>query len=160
MGSRWLKTVCRRYCRDGFPRRSRRRRSFQWPRGFVPRDWADLFVTDGPVPSGEDSQAKEGTERRRGLLRRLRENLSKTRQALGSEIQATLLATLDEHTWERLEEALIMADVGAATTAAVVAELEREAGERSLSGPELSERLIELLAQSASGDEGRIDIRA
>ena len=59
----------------------------------------------------------------------MRENLSKTRQALGSEIQATLFATLDEHTWERLEEALIMADVGASTTAAVVETLEREATE-------------------------------
>ncbi len=53
--------------------------------------------------------------------------MAKTRQALGSEIQATLFATLDEHTWERLEEALIMADVGASTTAAVVADA-RERG--------------------------------
>ena len=46
--------------------------------------------------------------------------MSKTRQALGSEIQATLFGTLDAETWERLEEALIMADVGASTTASVV----------------------------------------
>ncbi len=43
--------------------------------------------------------------------------MAKTRQALGSEIQATLFGVLDEQTWERLEEALIMADVGARTTA-------------------------------------------
>lgn len=127
----------------------------------MPRDWADLFVTDGPVPSGEDSQANEGTERRRGLLRRLRENLSKTRHALGSEIQATLLATLDEHTWERLEEALIMADVGATTTAAVVETLEAEATDGGLTnGQDLSERLIELLADTARNEHNRIDVRA
>jgi fused signal recognition particle receptor len=127
----------------------------------VPRDWADLFITDVPANSGSESATDEGKEHRRGLLRRLRENLSKTRQALGSEIQATLFSQLDEHTWERLEEALIMADVGASTTASVVETLEREATEGGLtSGPELSERLIELLAQAARSEHDRIDIRA
>jgi fused signal recognition particle receptor len=127
----------------------------------VSRDWVDLFITDAPVDSPSESETGEGKERRRGLLRRLRENLSKTRQALGSEIQATLLAKLDEHTWERLEEALIMADVGASTTASVVETLEREVAEGGLtSGPELSERLVELLAETARSEHDRIDIRA
>ena len=62
-----------------------------------------------------------------GRFRRLRENLRKTRQALSSEIQATLFEELNDETWERLEEALIYADVGAQTTAQVVGQLEREA---------------------------------
>ena len=67
-----------------------------------------------------------------------------------SEIQATLFGTLDEETWERLEEALIMADVGARTTASVVETLEPEAAAGALEGGEaLSERLIELLAETA-----------
>jgi fused signal recognition particle receptor len=123
----------------------------------VPRDWSDLFIT------GEDAAgagSSEGGERRRGLLRRLRENLSKTRQALGGEIHATLFQSIDEHTWERLEEALIMADVGVVTTAAVVQALEAEATASGLSGGEaLSERLIELLAETARSGDGRIDIR-
>jgi fused signal recognition particle receptor len=127
----------------------------------VSRDWADLFITDGPEGAAEGSQSEAGKERRRGLLRRLRENLSKTRQALGSEIQATLFSKLDEHTWERLEEALIMADVGASTTASVVETLETEATEGGLtSGQALSERLIELLADTARSENDRIDIRA
>ncbi|HEV7936944.1 MAG TPA: signal recognition particle-docking protein FtsY [Solirubrobacteraceae bacterium] len=129
----------------------------------MPRDWSELFITDGPTqahPEGH-KQSGEGGERRRGLFKRLRENLSKTRQALGSEIQATLFATLDDHTWERLEEALIMADVGAGTTAAVVETLEREATEGGVnSGEELSERLIELLADTARSEHDKIDIRA
>jgi fused signal recognition particle receptor len=125
----------------------------------VPRDWSELFLRDGVVAVAEEHG--EGRERRRGLLRRLRENLSKTRQALGSEIQATLFSTIDEHTWERLEEALIMADVGASTTASVVEALEAEATEGKLtSGPELSERLVELLADTARNENDRIDIRA
>ncbi len=122
------------------------------------RDWSDLFITDEPSAAGE-SPAEE-PERRRGIFRRLRENLSKTRQALGGEIQATLFGPLDEHTWERLEEALIMADVGASTTASVVAKLETEASEGQLQGGEaLSERLIELLAEIADSEEGQIDVR-
>jgi fused signal recognition particle receptor len=123
----------------------------------VPRDWSDLFITG---EHSADGGAGEGGARR-GIFRRLRESLSKTRQALGSEIQATLFQELDEHTWERLEEALIMADVGAPATAAVVQTLEGEALEGGLSGGEaLSERLIALLADTARVGEGRIDIRA
>jgi len=128
----------------------------------VPRDWTDLFiVAPDAAPAAEADPDGEAGTPRRGLFRRLRENLAKTRQALGSEIQATLFATLDEQSWERLEEALIMADVGAATTAAVVSELEAEATDKGLSGGEaLTERLIELLAETARVGEPRIDIRA
>ncbi len=95
-----------------------------------------------------------------GRFRRLRENLRKTRQALSSEIQATLFEDLSDETWERLEEALIYADVGARTTAEVVEKLEREATEGSLTGGEqLVERLVELLADIARTGEDRIDIR-
>jgi fused signal recognition particle receptor len=123
----------------------------------VAREWSDLFITeDAPLADG----SAEEPERRRGIFRRLRENLSKTRQALGGEIQATLFGPLDEHTWERLEEALIMADVGASTTASVVSTLEQEATEGRVQGGEaLSERLIELLAGIATTEQGRIDVR-
>jgi fused signal recognition particle receptor len=53
--------------------------------------------------------------------------MRKTREALQAEVQATLFENLDEETWERLEEALIYADVGARTTAEVVERLETEA---------------------------------
>ncbi len=132
------------------------------------RDWSDLFITDGPAAEGAPDGSRgsrdgggEGGRQRGGLFRRLRESMAKTRQALGSEIQATLFGELDEQTWERLEEALIMADVGASTTASVVATLEEEAVSGKLEGGQaLSERLIELLADTARVGEARIDIRA
>jgi fused signal recognition particle receptor len=125
----------------------------------VARDWSELFITAGP-PAAE-GESGVGASPRRGLLRRLRESMSKTRQALGSEIQATLFGTLDAETWERLEEALIMADVGASTTASVVQTLEMEADAGTLEGGQaLSDRLIELLAQTARVGDARIDIRA
>jgi fused signal recognition particle receptor len=132
----------------------------------VARDWNDLFITGEagePRGSGWEQEASEdeAPRQRGGLFRRLRESMAKTRQALGSEIQATLFGVLDEQTWERLEEALIMADVGASTTASVVQTLEREASEGKLEGgAALSERLIDLLAQTARVGDGRIDIRA
>jgi fused signal recognition particle receptor len=130
----------------------------------VARDWSELFITDQAGDRGSDtaSDAKSpAAEKRGGLFRRLRESMAKTRQALGSEIQATLFGVLDEQTWERLEEALIMADVGAATTASVVETLESEAAGGQLEGGEaLSERLIELLAQTARVGDGKIDVRA
>jgi fused signal recognition particle receptor len=124
----------------------------------VARDWSDLFIT-GESIDGTGAESAAGEEQKRGLFRRLRENLSKTRQALGGELHATLWGTLDEHTWERLEEALIMADVGASTTASVIATLEAEATAGELTGGEaLSERLIELLAETARVGDGRIDV--
>jgi fused signal recognition particle receptor len=95
------------------------------------------------------------------MFSRLRENLRKTRQALGAEIQATLFEEVNEETWERLEEALIYADVGARTTAQVVGQLEREATEGGITGGEaLSERLTELLADIARVGDDHIDLRA
>jgi fused signal recognition particle receptor len=123
----------------------------------VARDWSELFITGAPVreaPSGAPAPS------RRGLFRRLRENLAKTREALGGEIQATLFGTLDAEAWERLEEALILADVGARTTASIVGTLESEADAGELAGGEaLSERLIGLLAQTARVGDARIDLR-
>jgi len=126
------------------------------------REWQDLFIVDGAQPATSESAADEAPEdRRMGRFRRLRESLRKTRQALTSEIQATLFEDLSDETWERLEEALIYADVGARTTAQVVEQLEREATEGDISGGEaLTERLTELLAEIARTGDDRIDLRA
>ncbi|MGH2953698.1 MAG: signal recognition particle-docking protein FtsY [Solirubrobacterales bacterium] len=96
-----------------------------------------------------------------GLFRRLRESLSKSRKALTAELSASLFERLDEQTWERLEEALILADVGAGATADVVHRLETEVESGAVSGPEATrERLIELLADLAASGEARIDLTA
>jgi fused signal recognition particle receptor len=122
------------------------------------RDWRDLFIIDGELPAESSPEAEP--EQRTGRFRRLRESLRKTRQALQSEIQATLFEDLSDETWERLEEALIYADVGAATTARVVGQLEQEAAENRLTGgQELSDRLVALLTEIAQTGDDRIDLR-
>jgi fused signal recognition particle receptor len=127
------------------------------------RDWSDIFIVDGQPPAGSGASEAAGDERsgrRIGRFARLRESLRKTRQALQSEIQATLFEDINEETWERLEEALIYADVGASTTAKVVSQLEQEASENKLTGgQQLSDRLIELLTEIAKTGDDRIDLR-
>src|ERR1700751_1389331 len=123
------------------------------------REWTDLFIVDGePAVPSEGAGAEN--EKRGGRFRRLRESLRKTRQALQTEIQATLFEDLSEETWERLEEALIYADGGAQTTAKVVSQLEQEASENKLTGgQELSDRLVELLTEIAQTGNDTIDLR-
>ena len=76
--------------------------------------------------------------------------MSKTRQALGAELQATIFQSLDDEALEHLEETLIYADVGAPTTARSSERLEGEVVSGDLTGGEdLTRRLRELLAETA-----------
>ena len=114
--------------------------------------------------TGESEPAEASDEQteepaRGGFFRRLRDNMAKTRQALGAEIQATVFDSLDDEAFERLEETLIYADVGAPTTARIVERLENEASVGDLSGGEdLTRRLRELLADTARVDADTIDV--
>ncbi len=127
------------------------------------REWSELFELGEGAPGAagaEGAAGGDGDDRRRGFFSRLRDNMSKTRQALGAELQATMFERLDDEAFERLEEALIYADVGAPTTALIVERLEAEAGAGDLqSGEDLTRRLQELLAETATVEGDRIDLR-
>jgi fused signal recognition particle receptor len=114
------------------------------------------------VTANASATAEAEPGQRRGVFKRLRESLSKSRQALSEEISASLFDRIDEETWERLEEALILADAGAPTTAAVVERLEHEveAGTVSADGVAVRDRLIEILAEVASTGRAPIDLSA
>ena len=88
----------------------------------MPTTWAELLELGDREPVGGDGAPAEADEApaRRGFFRRLRASISTSREALSAEISSSLFETLDTEAWERLEEALIMADVGARTTAEVV----------------------------------------
>ncbi|MDX6623362.1 MAG: fused signal recognition particle receptor [Solirubrobacterales bacterium] len=123
--------------------------------------WQDIVDLGARAPR-EPAAAAEQEPQRRGVFRRLRESLSKSRQALQEEISASLFDRIDEETWELLEEALILADVGAPTTAAVVERLEHEveAGTVPADGIAVRDRLIEILAEVASTGRAPIDLAA
>ncbi|MBM3667623.1 MAG: signal recognition particle-docking protein FtsY [Actinobacteria bacterium] len=116
----------------------------------MPTTWQDSFdLGERPAP-----EAAERREDREGVFARLREGLARSRKALSAELGASIGGSIDESTWEGLEEALILADVGAPTTAAVVRRLEDEVDSGEVSGGErLRERLIELLSEAASPSE-------
>ncbi len=122
------------------------------------KDWNELFYTgknDVELTEASDESRRE----RSGFFTRLRENLSVTRGALTGELRATVFNTLDEEAWERLEELLIFADVGASTTSEIVEQLEREAQEGQVSsGEDLVPRLEELVSEKLSFEDDRIDV--
>jgi fused signal recognition particle receptor len=121
------------------------------------RSWQEAFdLGDRELPAGAAPE-----EERAGVFRRLREGLTRSRQALTAELSSSFTERIDDSTWEHIEEALILADVGAPTTAAVVRKLEDEVEAGELTGGEaLRERLIALLAETASpGGEEAAKIR-
>ncbi|HXV05192.1 MAG TPA: signal recognition particle-docking protein FtsY [Solirubrobacterales bacterium] len=119
--------------------------------------WREIFDLGERQPPPPPAESEEG---RRGVFRRLRESLSKSRRALAEELSASLFDRIDDETWERLEEALILADAGVPTTAAVVERLEGEVEARTVGadGEAVRERLIEILAELASTGRAPIDL--
>jgi fused signal recognition particle receptor len=79
------------------------------------RTWAELL---GDAEDGEREEAERG-----GFFSRLRESLGKSRRALVAELGASF-DPAQEDAWERLEVALIRADVGVSATAELVRRLE------------------------------------
>jgi fused signal recognition particle receptor len=122
--------------------------------------WQEIIDLGARAPVVTEAAPVEEEGQRRGVFKRLRESLSKSRQALTEEISASLFDRIDEETWERLEEALILADAGAPTTAAVVERLEHEveAGTVPADGTAVRDRLIEILAEVASTGRAPIDL--
>ena len=110
------------------------------------RSWGEFL--------GDTDTSDETPDEQSGFLSRLRDSLGKSRRALTEQIAAAAFDPGDDEAWERLEEALIAADVGVPTTAELVQRLEaREvAGEL---GAALSDEATELL-----GVPPRLDLSA
>ena len=109
------------------------------------RTWGELL-------GDEDGAGPETTAEAGGFLSRLRDSLGKSRRALTEQIAAGTFDAADDTAWERLEEALIAADVGVPSTAELVRRLEAR-GELG----DLSEALIEE-AGALLGEPGRLGL--
>jgi fused signal recognition particle receptor len=108
------------------------------------RSWGE-FLGDTDEP--DETEAQQA-----GFISRLRDSLGKTRRAMTEQLAAAAFDPADDEAWERLEEALIAADVGVPTTAELVSRLEAR--------PDLGE-LGEALAQEAAellGEPGRLEL--
>jgi fused signal recognition particle receptor len=84
------------------------------------RSWAELLGESAPDETSEEA---------RGFLGRLRDSLGKSRRALTQQLATATFDPSDEASWERLEEALLTADVGVPATAELVRRLEARGGE-------------------------------
>jgi fused signal recognition particle receptor len=111
----------------------------------VARSWGELL--------GEADAAPEPEAERAGRFARLRDSLSKSRRALTEQIAVAAFDPGDNLAWERLEEALIQADVGVRATAELVQRLEARGELGDLNGA-LAEEVASLL-----GDPPTLDVK-
>jgi fused signal recognition particle receptor len=133
----------------------------------VPRDSAQRTVRDielpepveaepaekaapAPVPAEEIAPAT-------GRIERLRGRLSKSRSMFGQSLLGLLGAgDLDEDSWQDIEDTLLMADLGAATTTEIVERLRDEMSRRAVRTPEDARAvLLEVLTAALSTDAHR-----
>ena len=106
--------------------------------------WAALLGDEEPA---EEVQAEPG------FFGRLRDSLGKSRRALTDQLAAAAFDPADDEAWERLEEALIAADVGVPATAELVQRLEGR-GEVG----DLTDALVEE-ASAMLGQPGRLNVQ-
>jgi fused signal recognition particle receptor len=104
------------------------------------RSWAELL--------GEN-EADKAEEQSAGFFSQLRDSLGKSRRALAQQLAVAAFDPADDEAWERLEEALIAADLGVRATAELVRRLEARDALTSLEEPLVGE-LAALLGGPAS----------
>jgi fused signal recognition particle receptor len=110
----------------------------------VSRTWSELL--------GDEERAGRDEQERTGFFARLRDSLAKSRRALVEELALGTFDPDDEEAWERLEIALLQADVGVPATAELVRRLEAR-GELS----DLGEALVEEIA-AMLGEPGTLEV--
>jgi fused signal recognition particle receptor len=112
----------------------------------LPRSWGELLGEEGARPEPEAERA--------GLFSRLRDSLTKSRQALTAELASAAFDPGDDAAWERLEEALIRGDVGVPATAELIRRLEARQDLTDFNAA-LAEEIASLM-----GDPPTLDVRS
>ncbi len=123
------------------------------------KTWHEVFKgLEGEAPAAAAEEEAAGG-RKGGWLRRLREGLSKSRQTMQQQLSAIMFDKLDADVWEQIEETLIFADCGVASTVEIVDRLETAANEGLISDREQFNQELEqaLVDMCAAGDD-RIDV--
>ena len=91
-----------------------------------------------------------------GFFNKIAKGLKKTRDSMMGKVDALLnsFTKIDEDFFDELEESLIMADVGAVTSARICENLRKKVKEEGLSDPTaVKGALKEIIAQMLAGDE-------
>jgi fused signal recognition particle receptor len=107
------------------------------------RSWGQLL--------GDSDAPAESEAEQRGFFGRLRDSLGKSRRALTEQLQVAAFDPADDTSWERLEEALIYADVGVRATAELIRRLEARQDLTELNSA-LAEEIAALFGEPATLD--------
>ncbi|QUH04514.1 signal recognition particle-docking protein FtsY [Saccharopolyspora erythraea] len=115
-----------------------------------------------PKPAGPTAEElAEEIEPTTGRLERLRGRLSRSRSTLGQGLLGLLGAgDLDEDSWEEIEDTLLMADLGAATTTEITDRLRSELASRGLRTSEQVRALLREVLVDALGPDMQRSVQA
>ena len=106
-------------------------------------DPADRVLPAEPVVIPEARPAEEEIAPTEGRLERLRGRLSRSRSVFGQGLLGLLGAgDLDEDSWTEVEDTLLLADLGAATTQEIVDRLRTELVRRGVRTPDAARTLL------------------
>ncbi|GAA0534722.1 signal recognition particle receptor FtsY [Saccharopolyspora subtropica] len=114
-----------------------------------------------PAPAEPAVPEIEEIQPTTGRLERLRGRLSRSRSTLGQSLLGLLGAgDLDEDSWEEIEDTLLMADLGAATTTEITERLRTEIASRGVRTPEQARALLREVLVDALGPDMERAVRA
>jgi len=123
------------------------------------RTWEEVFIGVAAAETAAAEPAEEQEEKKRGLFRRLKEGLTKSRRTMQQNLSTLMFDKLDDEMWEQLEEALIFADCGVASTVETVKRMEQAAAEGRIHNKEqFYKELEEIITGMFAAGDARIDV--
>ncbi|MER5387448.1 signal recognition particle-docking protein FtsY [Saccharopolyspora sp. NPDC002686] len=121
-------------------------------------------VEPTPEPTPAEPEAAEEIEEiepTAGRLEKLRGRLSRSRSTFGQGLLGLLGAgDLDEDSWEEIEDTLLMADLGAATTTEITERLRTEIASRGIRTPDDARALLREVLVDALGPDMERAVKA
>lgn len=109
----------------------------------------------------EEQESAEAQAPKKGFFARLRDGLGKTRTAIFDKVDAVLLSLgkIDEDLYEELEEALVMSDIGAETSAYIIEKLKERAKAQGISeAVALKSVLREIVSEILSAQDTKLHL--
>ncbi|SMD21129.1 signal recognition particle-docking protein FtsY [Kibdelosporangium aridum] len=130
----------------------------------VPRDSEKRDIVDIPLPDSvavEEKPQLDEIEPTAGRLERLRGKLARSRSTFGQSLLGLLGAgDLDEDSWTDVEDTLLLADLGAATTAEIISKLRAEMTSRGVRNAEEARAVLRSVLVEALHPEMDRSVRA
>ncbi|RSM85429.1 signal recognition particle-docking protein FtsY [Kibdelosporangium aridum] len=127
----------------------------------VPRDSEKRDIVDIPLPESVEKPQLDEIEPTAGRLERLRGKLARSRSTFGQSLLGLLGAgDLDEDSWTDVEDTLLLADLGAATTAEIISKLRAELTSRGVRNAEEARAVLRSVLVEALHPEMDRSVRA